>query len=572
MHETKAWETTTCGASHLLENRVPIAEPVAPLAPWQTAWPAGVALVGWLVAAWYARRQVRTPRTDLLWMTGIALAAMVVRLVVLPAWSVHYFDGHEAEYWDIFRGVRSVNRGGTVLYPSMQWFWWALGRVLPHHRWVPLVAMATLAGAGVALAAHAGRLLAGRVAGLVVGLLLVLHPVHAAWSTSAYNVMVPWFFSAVTLWCAALLASARRPAVSVVWLASWSWTLVAVTRMEAAWIGLPCLGLAALSVVPGVSRWKTVRRRWRWLLPVAVAVLVAVAAIIPLVFPGEVPGAGERALSFCINRGWFAPYTPFDGLLGLGLVGALWMLAVRRAPLLGLLFGASVLGAHLVLASFDDFGDRHTLGALLLMAVCAGVAAGERSLTGRLALGGVALLVLLSGRGLLDMRDRFYGPEERFASVLTADTEWSKLPRWTPERARSDCGWIAEDPRVAPYPQRSHFNLIDPTEAESLRHSDGCLRWCVDVQDWRWSSRGVRDRALRTVRLFDMRPVAVVEEAGSGYACLVMELERRRCCSADAPQSRPVRGGNSTSVPSPAPASSPKEDDASGTLYHSRIP
>ena len=201
-----------------------------------------------------------------------------------------------------------------------------------------------------------------------------------------------------------------------------------------------------------------------------------------------------------------------------------------------------------------------------------GLAAAHRERPSWEGLVGAGVLLVFCVLGLGDMRDRFYGSEERYAELLTADDEWSQLPRWSAEQARSDCGWISEDPRVAPVPQRSHFNLIDPAEAESLRQGDGCLRWCVDVQDWRWSSRGVRDRALRTVRLFDMKPVAVVEEAGSGYACLVMELERRRCCSSDATPKRPEHGGNAAERPLPSRASSPEEDDASGTLYHSRIP
>jgi len=301
-----------------------------------------------------------------------------------------------------------------------------------------------------------------------------------------------------------------------------------------------------------------------WMLPVGVGLGLAGAAVLPLVFPGEVPGAGERTLSFLINRFWAAPYAPLDGWAGGLAVVGLTALAVRRRPLVVLLFAGAAVLAHGVLATFDDFGDRHTLGALFAVALVVGLSVTAPGAPARLGQGLCVGLLGICGAGLFDMRERFYGSEERFAALLREDAAWAGLPRIEAEEARRDCGWIAEDPRVAPQPQRSHFNLIDPSEADAIRGPEGCLRWCLDVQDWRWSSRGVRDRALRTARLYFLQPVAVVEDRSSGYACLVMELGARR---------------NGTSA---TPASSPAflqwndqrndENDASGSLHHSRIP
>jgi hypothetical protein len=552
---------------------MPVPEPVAPLEPWQTAWPAGLALIGFVVAAWRSRRHFDRAHTDRWLMLLLFGVSVVVRLWVLPAASLHYFDGHEAEYWDIFRGVRPVNRGGTVLYPSMQWMWWGLGRVLPHHRLVPVVVMVGMGSAGVALVAEAMRVWTGRLGALLAGLVLALHPVLGAWSSSAYNVMVPWFFSAVLIWSASRLAAAHRPALSLVWVASFAWALVVSTRMEAAWVGGPAL-LAAMVGDASKGGWRArmLRLRW-WPLPVGVALAVAAAAVVPLVFPGEVPGAGERALSFCINQLRFAPYAPYDSMVGGVAVAGMGVAAVRHKPVPVLVFGVATVLAHLVLATFDDFGDRHALaalffGALLVAAAC------EAPLPFRwLGWGGTVLVGILTVDGLVDTRGRFYGSEEAFAALLGTDPRWSDLPRWSAEEARETCGWVAEDPRVAPQPQKSHFNLIDPGEADALRGPDGCLRWCIDVQDWRWSSRGVRDRALRTADLFDTRPVAVVEDAGSGYACLVMELgPRRRCRSPHPTSSREANGSTTPNAPPASGARSLEEDDALGSFRHTQIP
>jgi len=547
---------------------VPVAEPVTPLEPWQTAWPAGVALVGLLVAMWKARAHLRPERGALPWLSGLVGVALLVRLVVVPALDAHYYDGHEAEYWDIFRGVREVNRGGTVLYPAMQWLWWGLGTVLPHHRVVPIVVMAILGALGCALGALAVQRWTTRTGGALAGLVLALHPILAAWSSSAYNVVVPWFFASVVVWSASVLARSRRPPLSVVWVAGFAWALVAATRLEATWIAAPALLVALFDRAPDQPLGRRLRACWTWALPVGIGALVGGAAIVPLVFPGEVPGAGERALSFLINRTWMAPYAPLDSLFGVVAVLVLAVLVVLQRHLAGGVFLVASVGAHLVLASFDDFGDRHTLNSLFALALAVGVAGSADRWMRWPGRGAAGLVVVLCLLGLADLRPRFYGSEEAFASVLHTNPRWAELPRWTPVQARSDCGWIAEDPRVAPQPQKSHFNLIDPHEAEQLRQANNCLRWCVDVQDWRWSSRGVRDRALRTARLYRMTPVAVVEDAGSGYACLVMELGARRCC----PTASTPPTGDVGPRPAPPRAPSNVEDDASGSFQHSPIP
>ena len=61
------------------------------------------------------------------------------------------------------------------------------------------------------------------------------------------------------------------------------------------------------------------------------------------------------------------------------------------------------------------------------------------------------------------------------------------------------------------------------------------LLWCADVQDWRWSSRGVRDRALRLAHLFDLTPAFVVTDSATGYGCVVMEVGERRHSQVETP-------------------------------------
>lgn len=502
--------------------------------PWETAWPAGAALALCIVAVaaggWRWARLDRRDRTVAAALLGFA---MLLRLVVLPALGAHTYDGHEAEYFDLFRGVRSPNRGGTVLYPSMQWLWWGLGRVLPAWPRLPMVLMAAVGSVGAVLSAAVVRRLATPAAGLLAGMLVAMHPVHAAWSSSAYNVVLPWTLGAGVLWCGAVIATSRRAPRSIAWLGAGLWALSVATRMDAGLVGLPAAMLVLLGRAPGQAWGAMLRDRLALLPALIVGLALAGAAALPLVYPGEVPGAGERALSFAVNVSLVDLYLPRFAPFGLGL-GALGLVfAARRWPTVALAMAAGFVANHLLLATFDDLGDRHLLTGLVPLVWA--VSAGATAAPGGWRLGGplVAAAGVVWALGLADLRPRFYGSEEAHAATLDAPP-WDALPRWSVQEARSRggnaCGWVAEDPRVSVAPVASHFNVLDPAEAAALRGPDGCLRWCADVQDWRWSSRGVRDRAVRLARLYELRPRAVVEEPRSGYACLVLEVGDRSCC------------------------------------------
>ncbi|MCB9777427.1 MAG: hypothetical protein H6742_02560 [Alphaproteobacteria bacterium] len=505
--------------------------------PLQTAWPALVAVPLWLLALLASARRLRPDRRLQLGLLGVFVLALVVRLWVVPAWARHEFDGHEAEYWDLFRGERPLSRGGTILYPAMQWFWWAAGRVLPHDPRVPVVLM-SLVGAlsSVVTGATVGRLVGPRgavLAGIVAGLVVAVHPTHAAWSSSAYNVVLPHFFAGVALWGAAVVGDLR--AASALWerlalgaLIGLSGALVLATRLD---VGV--LGLAAVLLLlrGGGLSW---RERTALVPGLVVGALLTAAAVRPLLFPGEVPGAGERALAWHINIGLLDYHAPFHTLPALTLVVLGTALAARRWPVATLaLFGVSVLN-HVLLATFDDFGDRHALTSLwgIAWALGAGAAAvpGQaRRLSIAVAAGGV----LVSASGLVDLRQTFYAEDGAWLRHLDDDPVVSELPQYGPQYVavliapEGHCGWVAEDYRVAREPPLSHFNLLDPAEAESLRGDNGCLRWCEDRQDWIWSSRGVRDRAIRLRHLYELQPVGVVVDRELGYACVVQQVGRR---------------------------------------------
>jgi hypothetical protein len=491
------------------------------LQPWQTGLPPALALVALLLCLWSARGPLG--RTGLApGLLGLALSGLVlVRIFALPVLERHIYDGHEAEYWDLFRGERQPNRGGTVLYPAMQWLWWGLGRALPAWESLPLL-FSALAGAvaTLLLALAAARLAAGRV-GWMVGLLVGLHPGHVAWSSSAYNVILPQLGAALLWWAVAVALPLQRPPAALGGVMGASLALVVATRMDAG----PAAALPLLLLILDGS---APRRARLPLLPgLVVGGLVALGCAFPLLWPGEVPGAGERGLSWCLHRSWTWPFTPFDGLKGLLLlVGGLALL--RERPSLALIAAVQVLGQHALMATFDDYGERHALAALPGLALLlAGGSAALIELGRGWGWGLLAAALAVQLQGLWELRQRYYAPEEGWAELVSSG-EWAALPRWSLPEAKGSCRWINEDPRVADVPPLSHFNLIEPGPAGL------CTRWCMDAMDWRWSSRGVSDRAERTRSLHSASPLAVVELAESGYSCVVMELGPRARCPSSA--------------------------------------
>ncbi|MEC9389166.1 MAG: hypothetical protein VX944_03760 [Myxococcota bacterium] len=484
--------------------------------PIETVWPVGIVFAAWLAVMWRLRGEARCSVA----MVVVGAVALAVRCVWIPAWTGHVFDGHEAEYWDLFRGMKAPTRGGTVMVPAMQWFWWGLGQVLPESERVVVGLMAAVGVASIGLSAGAIGRLAGERAGWIAGLLLVVHGAHAAWSSSAYNVMLPHFFSAVALYGAASsIRGHRGPWRSLVVL---SVALSMALRMDTGTIGLAVALLILLVRTDGAS---VLGRLREWWLPGLACVVLTAACIWPMVWPGALPGSGERALSFSTNALFVAPYHPYNQPLMAAALAAAALFALRRhSPVaVALLFW---VGAHHgLMATFDDFGERH---ALVTAPAIAGLAGMGLSAMGPIGWVVTAAMIGLSGADLGDTAGRYYGSEDRFVAKLGAEP-YGSLPRveWTGSPP-DDCGWVAEDQRVAARPIASHFNLLRPEEAAQLRGSDGCLKWCVDVQDWRWSSRGVRDRALRLAHLFVLTPTAVVVDSSTGYACLSVDVGHRK--------------------------------------------
>ena len=505
-----------------------VAQVVEPAAAWTTVMAPAVVALGFALAAivGWGRSEVRASVRSFCvqraaWIVGIALIATAVRLGWLPVFERHIYDGHEAEYFALFTHERVPSRGGTVLYPLMQWAYWFLGVVCTGTFWPVVIAVLFGLGSVAALGVAAGTAF-GLSVGIATALGLALMGNHAFWSTSAYNVIHPVFFCSVSVAAAYRWRDAVRTAGTAplwLWALLWSSALLAVClRLECALVIVPLVAV----LIPNFA--SVSKREWGL---IGLGAVVGLLAIWPLLFPGGLPGEGERWMSFQLNWRLLIYGAPWSHPVWLCAAGV--GVALARSEALPWALWAVV--GHLSMASFDDFGFRHMLlpSSALLVLGCVGVerlwARGgwRRVVAGALAASGIGLML----GNTADIADRFYQAEEAWEEKMLARYSEAALREMTPE-ARPECALISEADVIAEQPPLSHFNLLDDREAESLRARTGCLHWCPDVQDGRWSSRAVFDRAIRIESLYDLEPIGMVREPLSGYACFLYEVGSRR--------------------------------------------
>ena len=477
-------------------------EPVVePLAAWKTVLPAVPALLMLGFGLLRVRRRLAPSR----WLPLVLGGALAVRVVWMPI-SRHVFDGHEAEYLDLWMGTRELTQGGTMLYPAMQWLYRGLGVVWPHPSGPLVLALVASTVSLAALYGLVSRLSDERV-GLAAAALLGLWGTHAFWSSSAYNVMIPHALALVALWGLTLVDEDDLGAGCV---AGGAAALAVACRLESVLVAP--IGLIWLV-------WARPKGWTRWLPPLVVAGLLGAATAALVLLPGRnvAPGTGQRALAFEVNATLFAFLTPADKpwMWAPLAVGA--FLGIRRWPRLFVPLVLFVPAMHLVFATFDDYGFRHQVTSLAALAAILGALVVDRR---------AWILLPLCAGGLLahthDVAQRYYASEQAYDQAIDP-----QLPRRS-IGSLGGCALINEDSRIVPEErQLSHFNLLEAAEVERLRAEHGCIHWLRTVEDHRWSSRSVRARTLRLEHLYELTPLAVIAH-DNGFVGELVEVGERR--------------------------------------------
>lgn len=444
----------------------------------------------------------------------LAAAAAGISLFVIPSLARFSALGHEASYFDVYRGAAPPgNHHGWepfVTYPLVRWVYWLLGTIAPGDTaTVPLIFNAGVRGAGVLLAGAIGSVLGRRPeVGLAAAVLLTFHSVHAFWGGGLYNVPLPHTLGLLCIFCA--LVAWRSGDVRPMLAAAASGSLVVAGRVEWGLLA-PALAVLLLGLGPRWGRSDGVKRMGFWVGPLALAgvygaslflgegqlteqggyhgvrgYLVTVAnqfwlveIFEPLHHPGALLGAVGGAVAWW-RRGDVGPAGPW-GLLGFGLVSWLGISTFNDAsyrhallPGLSLLFGLALLAPALR-------GPRPA--ALASAALFAAVLVGEG-----IALKTTAERYYLSAEAFLDQHPGFDGPELDAA-----------------ELEGSGCFLITDDERLWGLGLAgSHFNLMDAGEAtKRWRHHGGCIYFLFDAANFRHDGLAVRVRGRKLLTWFD---------------------------------------------------------------------
>jgi len=253
-------------------------------------------------------------------LSALFISALLIRLMWVPTWSRLAFEGHERLYLNAFEG-QSVGPS-TAAFPALTLLYGGLGKITQDPR--ALVVFSAIIGSlgVVGLAVWVSRELNPRM-GLWAGALAVMLPEHAAWSTSAYNVILP---NTLLIWAMAL--GGRWAVIGS--------ALAGMIRVETVFLA-PFAG-------------------WRGLVGGLIGVGVTVWSGVE--FPQIVGGSA----AFDVNL----PMLRFIGppVLLLGLMG---VRGPRGLRLLGM-----VVWVHIVGATFEDYGARHALlGGMLMLGLVA---------------------------------------------------------------------------------------------------------------------------------------------------------------------------------------------------------
>ena len=222
----------------------------------------------------------------------------------------------------------------------------------------------------------------------------------------------------------------------------------------------------------------------------------------------EIPGEGERLLSFFINLPILSYWTP-----------ELWI----AIPLLlfgrdkkSVILGIYIFTLHLIFCTFNDYGTRHTLFVMpiIIWGLCA-----QKSILS------ISIFSLVIMWGRFERHFIHEASEEDFGQYI--EQTYPSLPRLTIEQAKSDaCAWIAEEEPFQSNPVRSHFNLYSPEEEQLLRKEYGCIHWCSTKEDWRWSPLAVRERAIRLRSLYSIEAISIVVHNDS--RCILYDIRTRQ--------------------------------------------
>ncbi len=480
----------------------------------------------------------RAPRGQFLGLGGLVAGAWVIRAWVIPALSRHLFDGHEADYFDVWRHASPppdfAYRTSLALRVLYRW----LGPVFDGSGWwlVTLHLLVSLLLVPMVWS-WVGDLVEDPEAGLWAAAIIALDPVVGFWASSAYNVLLPFVCSVAAL--ASWERGIRRARPLSLMLGTTWWALAVAFRAE-----------SVLLLVPLVWRLLKARRLIRARFAWWSAMLLPLGLVAAQFLAGRQGAIGHEGIAY-MERMFqrqvlmFDLLTPFsDGpvLLSLALgLGTAWIVRVRHRWVIPFLL-VTAATQHLAFAFFDDYGFRHTLIMRLCLAGLAGLglaAVHQAVQQGTVAPHGspfrrfaflptLTLFLIMAAplaKGIADVAQRYYASGTDF---FQADTRFRTTPDLDP-RDHASCAWIAESDCLDLPIRASHFQLFNDIDRQSLAERSGnCILFAYDRENFQASSRSIHARAVKLARFFHLELIGRVVEPERDCYALVFRVGHPR--------------------------------------------
>lgn len=408
---------------------------------------------------------------------------VIACILCIPQWTSSLV-GHESVYLDLYHGAPWVE-GNTLSYPSMQLWWKLWGKALSHSDWgIQAISLLSASLCVQLFALILFRTTQSKEWSVLGGFALLLHPDFSSWMGHIYNIIPPLLFS---LYAQLLVQKNTSKDITI---GSISLSLAILMRLE------------FFLVVPFFLLQVSGKKQR---LALIIGALLCGLGLYPIL--NEIPGEGERLLSFFINLPMAEYWTP-----NLWILISLLCVTTHKKSLAT---GIYILGLHLVFCTFNDYGTRHVLFAMpiIIWILCA-----------RRAIIAMSILFLGIIWGRIERQEIYEASQEDFAQHI--ESHFPNLPRLTVQQAKADgCAWIVEEEPFIGTPVRSHFNLYNPKEEAKIRNEYGCIHWCSTLEEWRWSALGVRERAIRLHSLYVTKPIHIIVEKDS--QCILYDIRSR---------------------------------------------
>ena len=392
--------------------------------------------------------------------------------------------GHEAFYFELSQGLHPIQNHDTLHYPTQQVLYWMLQFVpIPNLVLFYPIVLATLVPIFFSILCSISISTQPKWPGFWWMLSL---PAFLDWSCSFYNIIPPLLFALLYI-----IGLQRNNTIFAVI----SGFLLLGARIE--WV-----------VILPLLYWSSLSKQKKIIL----SILLSIYFVFLLwLFQQEIPGEGERIQAFWIN---ISIIDFLDVYSGVGIIlipfALIHQQTIPKKYCLYLL--AWAMGIHIIMSTFNDYGSRHifpiwlVIGYILVHSRYMWVPA-----------------LLLHVVFCIDHRRIHYASIELWDGHISS-IESPNLPAIQIDEAQK-CARIAESETFQQNPVLSHFNVYDHDEYQTLLQKHGCVYWCLEYDQWRWTSLGISDRNYRINKLYTTKMLGIMKE--NEQQCVLYDVQER---------------------------------------------